>query len=45
MARTKQTHKTAQKHAERQDVTGTQNKLFLCVLVFSVFELLILKMN
>jgi len=26
------THKTAQKRAEKQDVTHIQNKLFLCVL-------------
>ena len=32
-----QTHRTAKKHAEQQDVTDIQNKLILCVLEFSFY--------
>jgi len=33
----KQTHRTAQKHAEHQNATDIQNKLFLCFSDFSIF--------
>jgi len=43
----KNKHRTAQKHAEQQDVTDIQNILFLCVLDFSIFIVYFrfLKMN
>jgi len=46
MARTKTDTKGSSKHAEQQDVTDIQNKLYLCVLDFSEEKKLrFLKMN
>jgi len=36
----KQTQRTAQKQAERQDATDIKNELFLCFSLFFIYDLL-----